>query len=114
MSLSDDERKNLALNAHMEGQQVILKSIGTQVKVSQMELICLVNFAEVGLMSLYSALDGEVGEQAEAELEKHLNAIRKVFSGKGGTVDGLNRLSCSTAALLRSPRFRKYLTRGDE
>jgi hypothetical protein len=107
-----NDRKELAIAAHMDGELVIVANIGKKVKVSQMELICLVSFAEIGLLSLFSSLDGETGAQAEADLEEHLDAIRKTFSAKG--VDGLNRLTTSAAALLRRKKFGQYLPQKTE
>ncbi|HEV7298711.1 MAG TPA: hypothetical protein VGN72_05040 [Tepidisphaeraceae bacterium] len=107
--MTPKKRMQLAMTAAMEGQQTVVANIGAKVEVSQMELVCLVNFAEVGLMSLFSALDGEAGAAAEADLERTLDAIRQEF-GKDGA-DGLNRLSQSTAALLRGEKFAQYLAR---
>jgi hypothetical protein len=105
--MNADKRKLLAMNARMEGEEVVLSGIGDKIKVSEMELICLVNFAEIGLMSLFANLDGPQGDEAAAELEKHVDGIRREFSKEGS--DGLNRLSQSTAALLRGSKFAKYL-----
>lgn len=91
----------------MDGQQVIVANIGKQVSVSQMELICLVNFAAVGLMSIFSILDGQCGEEAQKSLDEQINRIRKEFGRDGA--DGLNRLSASTVAMLRSPKFTQYI-----
>lgn len=105
--MSMDKKRMLAITAAMEGQQTVLRNIGKKVKVSQMELICLCTFAEIGIMSVFSELEGEAGEKAAAELDALMDAIRKHFAAHGQ--DGLNRLMRSTVALLRSPKFHQYI-----
>lgn len=102
-----NDREFISMTAAMEGDAVVVANIGQKKKVSEMELICLVNFAEIGVMSLFAALDGEEGEAAAKELDQHLDAIRRVFAKRGN--DGLNRLSQSITAMLRSERFEKYV-----
>ena len=104
--MNDHDKKMARMTAAMGGEEVIVANIGKKVKLSQMELICLVNFAEVGLMSVFSSLEGKNGEEAEASLDEHIERIRKEF-GKDGR-DGLNRLATSTAALLRG-KFASYV-----
>lgn len=111
MALSDEQKNLLRMNAVMDGAQSVVARIGSKVEVSQMELICLTNFAEVGLMYLFSLLEGKSGVAAEAELEKHLDAIREEFKNSPTDDNGLTRLSQSTVAMLRSEKFGKYLVR---
>lgn len=108
--MNQDDQKMIAITARMEGEQTVVSAIGKKVKVSQMELVCLVNFAEIGLMSVFAGLEGAMGDEASADLNKTLQAIRVAF-GKNGADDGLSRLSQSAAALLRSEKFSKYLAR---
>jgi hypothetical protein len=103
-----ETKKMLAMTAHMEGQEVVIAKIGKAVSVSEMELICLANFAEIGIMSLFSELDGKPGEDAQEMLNQHLDRIRKDFASRGGH-DGLDRLSQGTAALLRGNKFFGYI-----
>ncbi len=103
-----DDHERVAMDAAMEGESAVVKSIGRKVKVSSMELIVLCNFAHAGCLFLCSELDGEVGEQAGAELLDFLNAVRKQFSG-GGKVNGLNKLMTSCIAMLGQERFSKYI-----
>lgn len=104
--MNPEYRKYLSMSAHMEGMEAIVASMGYKHKVSDMELMCLCNFAELGCLALFSKLEGEAGEQAEAELQAHIAGIRKQFAKSGG--DGVNRLSASTVAILRG-KFFKYL-----
>ncbi len=107
-----DEAKMVAITARMEGHCVVVKNIGKKVKVSEMELVTLCNFAELGLMSVFSELDGESGELAAQERNKLKEILRQAFNADGD--DGLDRLSNACAAMLRSPRFEKYIFRDDE
>src|SRR5690348_3590031 len=102
-----NKRKLLKITAAMEGQEVIVANIGKKVSLSEMEMICLVNFAEIGLMSIFAALDGKAGEEAEASLNEHMDRIREQFGGENGR-DGLNQLATSCAAMLRGRRFFQY------
>jgi hypothetical protein len=104
--MTNEDREMIAVTASMEGNATVCANIGRKVTVSEMELICLVNFAAAGLWFLYSQLEDELGEYAERELEKTFETIRRVFASKGQ--DGLERLSCSLAAILNSERFIKY------
>lgn len=105
--MNDETRKRLRMDAEMEGQATIVKNIGKQVSLSQMELVCLVNFAEIGVMSLFAAIDGPTGEDADRELNAYLDRVREAFSKDGS--DGLIRLQTSTCAMLRSPKFHNYI-----
>lgn len=105
--MNAEQKKMLAMAAHMDREQAIARDIGKTVGISQMELIALVNFAEIGVMSIFSGIEGEEGEDAERELEEHLDAIRREFGRNDDS--GLSRLMQTTAALLRG-RFQKYLT----
>jgi hypothetical protein len=102
-----NERESIRFTAEMEGNATVVANIGDKKRISEMELICLVNFAEIGLFSLFASIDGQIGEDAHRDLEQRVDAIRKTFAK--GEADGLNRLSTSTAAMLRSERFRRYL-----
>jgi hypothetical protein len=104
------EKDMLRMTAAMEGEQTVLARIGNKVKLSEMELICLVNFAEVGVLSTFCSMDGEEADLAERELEKHINAIRKEFS-RDQDASGLPRLLQSTIAIIQSDRIRKYLVK---
>ena len=105
--LTHEQKKRLSLDAHMEGQQQVVANIGDRVTVSEMELICLTNFAEIGLMSLFAMLEGKAGQDAERCLERSMEAIRGMFATD--KTDGLQRLSQSTVAMLRSEKFQKYI-----
>jgi hypothetical protein len=105
--MDDEKKQQLRMTAHMDGQAAIARRIGPPVKVSAMELIALANLAELGVLTLFSKLDGEEGEMAAKELEDHIKAIRAAFGGEG--VDGLNRLTTTAVAMLRGERIGKYL-----
>lgn len=105
--MDDEAKKMLRMTAEMEGLAAIVKGIGEEISLSQMELICLVNFAEVGVMSMFAEMDGPSGDDAAKRLALHLDRIREEF-GKDGR-DGLMRLLTSTVAMLRGRRFSRYL-----
>lgn len=98
--MNERKKKLLRMTASMEGEAVIVANIGKKIELSEMEIICLVNFAEVGVMSVFAAMDGPTGDDAEQSLNAHLDRIRKEF--------GITRLSASTCSLLRGKLF-KYL-----
>ena len=107
--MNEQERKFIALTARMEGESIVVRNIGKKIKVSEMELVVLCNFAEIGLLSLFSGLDGEVGDEAYIKMDSLLEEIRKTFANESNN-DGLQRLSKSAVAmLLVQKRFRKYI-----
>ncbi len=106
--MDKQEKKMVGLTAHMEGQSVVVKNIGKMKKVSQMELICLCNFAKIGLFSLFAELEGEVGQEASAALDTLKRLIKDEF-GNDGNPDGLDRLGQSTAAILGQDRLGQYV-----
>ncbi len=108
MDMDQEKKKFLALNARMEGEAVIVSSIGKQVRLSEMELICLVNLAEMGVLAVFAQLDGPEGDDAARQMNDLAVAIRRAFS-KNDKDDGLVRLMTSTSALIRGERFLKYL-----
>lgn len=103
-----DERKFIAMTARMDGGRSIAARIGRKKYVSEMELIALCNFARIGLMSVFSELDGEAGTAAAMERELLKNAIQRQFSGETG-LDGLNMLAECCTAILAGERFGKYI-----
>jgi hypothetical protein len=108
--MDDEQRRMIAVTARMEGNAAVVANIGKKILVSEMELICLTNFAEIGLLSIFASLDGEAGEAADADLDGALDAVRRGFA-RDTADDGLMRLSTSTAALLRGTKFSKYIAR---
>jgi len=105
---SKGERNRLRIQASMDGRAAIAKSVGGKFEVSGMELITLCTFAELGLLSLWSSLEGQAGERAQEEEGELLDAIRENFSN-GGRFDGLINLSQTCAAMLRSERFHRFV-----
>lgn len=106
--MDEDRKKYLRITAQMEGQSVIVGGIGKKIELSEMEIICLVNLAQLGILSVFAQLDGTNGEEAVEELNDHLDVIRKVFS-RGDNGDGLDRLMHSTLALITVGRLAKYV-----
>jgi len=104
--MNSDARKHIQMSAKMDRLAAIVRDTGAQVSVSEMELVCLCSFAQVGMFSLYSCIDGETGEKAGKELDAMIEEIRKTFSIDGE--DGLMRLAALTVALLGSEKFSKY------
>jgi len=108
--MDKEERKMIAVGAHLEGLSVATKHIGKMVEVSEMELTILCNMARLGLVSVLSeALEPEdqVRFAAEAEKEELIRAIHETFTDE--KVDGMNRISQGAVALLGSERFEKYI-----
>ena len=108
-----DEREMLALTAHMEGESVVVKNIGQKVKVSQMELICLCRFAKLGLLEVFSHLEGESGYLAAEAIDQLTEAIRKRFANERNR-DGMARLSQSCVAILSEDRLGQYAVPWDD
>lgn len=107
-----DALKRVAMTARMEGESVVVRNIGKKRKVSEMELVALCNLAEFGLLSAFSELDGESGELAARERDRLKKTIHQAFSVDG--CDGFNKLSQACVAILRTPRFEKYIFRDDD
>jgi hypothetical protein len=105
-----DERKRIAMTAHMDGLRSIAGRIGGKQKLSGMELVALCNFAQLGLLAVFSELDGENGEKATADLERLVDGIRRHL-GTPGNLDGLERLAACCAAILGGDRLGKYVWR---
>lgn len=102
------EKEMLRISAAMEGEATMLRHGGHgNIKVSKMELMVLVNAAELGALSMFAQLDGEVGERASAELEGFMGTIRRVLGN--GDKNGLERLVKSVVAMTRSGRFSRFL-----
>lgn len=108
-----DEKKMIQITAAMEGQSVVVKNIGRKVKVSQMELICLCNFAKLGLLGVFSELDGHAGFQAAEEIDLLRESIRRTFATKQNP-DGLARLGQSCVAILSDLRLAQYIIPVDD
>lgn len=106
-----NERQRLRMDAHMEGQQTIARNIGKKVLVSQMELVALCTFAEIGTLFLFSQIDGETGEAAEKVLQETIDTVRREFANDPDKSNGLSLLQTTCVALLRSERYHKYVTR---
>ncbi len=96
-----NDNEHVRMTAKMEGEESIVRNIGHKVKVSEMELICLANFAEIGVLAIFSELDGPTGVSAGKELIAHIAGIQRDFKS-------LTNLQASTVAMLRG-RFFKYL-----
>ena len=108
MAMDEEKCQMLRMTAQMDGEAAIVANIGKKVQVSEMELICLANFAEIGLMCVFSEIDGKTGEEAQASLDAHIDRVREKFSRKGRG-DGLTRLSQTATAMLRG-KFFKYVS----
>ena len=73
-----------------------------------MELIALCNFARLGLLAVFSNLDGKAGDDAAAEMDALAELIRQKFSA---TDDGLTILAECCAAILGGERLGRYIVR---
>lgn len=102
------QQKALAISARMEGEEAVLRSIGKKRKVSEMELVTLCTFAQIGLLSVFSGLDDQVGRDASKQYESLIEHVRVEF-GSAGDPNGLNRLATSLAAILGGERLGRYV-----
>lgn len=100
-----NDPKYVAMTALMDGERVHVANIGRKVKVSEMELIILVNLARVGTLTVFANLDGATGEDAQRALDKHIDNIRHAFPSK----DGLHAFVKSATAMLGGERLGKFL-----
>jgi len=94
-----DERKMIQMTAAMEGQATVIKNLGRKHMVSEMELICLCNFANLGLLEVFRELEGQTGYKASLEIDQLRESIRRTFATKQNP-DGLARLAQSCTAIL--------------
>lgn len=97
----------VSIQAHMDGQQVVVRNIGKKVKVSEMELIIFCNFTKLAILEIFSELDGQEGLLAREEAQFLKAAINRDFSKKGN--DGLSRLANSAVAMVTGERFSRYV-----
>lgn len=105
-----DKRKLIAMDAQMEGEATVVKSIGRMVKLSEMEVIVLCNLAYLCSLEQLAIEIRDSGESAldcEAAAARHAEAMRQHFT-KDST-NGLHRLVQSCMAMLGQERFMKYL-----
>lgn len=109
--MTPEHRKHIQTSAKMDRLSAVVRDIGEKIEVSEMELVCLCSFAQVGLFFLYSQIEGEKGDKAEAQLRSMLNEIGVTFEAHGQ--DGLIRLAAATAAILGSEKFSMYDPRPD-
>ena len=107
-----NDRKFVRLTAQMDGNRVVANNIGRKVEVSEMELLALCNFADVGLLTVFSSIEGPVGEDARDELEQTLAAINDQF-GDQGQDNGVESLANCCVAILHGARLGKYTLRID-
>jgi len=107
------DRKYVAMTARMDGQRLIASKIGCKVKVSEMELVTLCNFAKLGMYSVLSSRDGGCDPRVAVNMDKLTNAIRCVF-GNDENPDGLNVLTSLCAAIIYGERLGKYVLSGEE
>lgn len=116
----NEQNRFISIRAQLEGQAVIAAKLGEKIKISQMELVCLCNFAWLGVtQTLFLEVsgddcDGDKGllnicslEEARKEIYLMIESIREQFGNDAG--DGLNRLAQTTTGLLHSEKFAKYL-----
>jgi hypothetical protein len=97
-----NERKKIAMDAHMDGQRVIARNIGRRRKLSEMELIVLCSWAKVGLYGhLAETIDGPLAEQAAECRREILAAVDADF--------GLAALAQSCAAMLHDGPLATYV-----
>jgi hypothetical protein len=106
--MNEEKNKFVALTARMEGRAVVVRNLGKKINVSEMELVCLCNFAFLGLMqTLSDKIDDEDRTAAIEEIEDMKEQIRTTFANQ--SADGITRLAQSAAAVLNDQRFEKYL-----
>ena len=104
-----EERRVRAVAARMDAHAAVARSMGKKVEVSEMELIAICSMANLGTLSVFSALEGDTGETASAEMEATIAAIREHFQKIG--YDGLNRAVQACVAILGQDRLARYVIR---
>jgi hypothetical protein len=107
--MDEQERNMIAITARMDGARAVAARIGKGVKLSEMELIALANFARLGLLFVFSQLDGDAGDDAHARAQQHCEELRDTFESKPGQRDGLNHLTQCCTAMLGGERLGKYV-----
>jgi hypothetical protein len=107
--MDEAQRKHVAITAHMEGKSVVARNTGKKHKVSEFELVTLCNLAEIGMLTVFAGLDGEMGDNAANCAEKQADVIRESMQSADGKRDGLMVLTEACAAILRSDRFSRYI-----
>jgi hypothetical protein len=100
-----EEKRRIAIGAALEGESMSLKNSGKKTKVSDLELFVLCNLARIGFLSMFSDLDGEIGQRSQEELVDFLTAIQRVFD--------VNKLLQSGVALIHAGRFEKWVIPND-
>jgi hypothetical protein len=102
-----NEREMVAMTARMDGAASVARRIRKEHLVSDMELIALVNMAQIGLFGICAELLGERGEQAKHEYEQIIATleVRNVDPG----INSLTTIMDCCAAILGQERFQKYL-----
>lgn len=109
--MNEDERKMMAIGAHLEGESALARNCGKKHKISDMELFALCNLAHLGCLSVYSELDGDIGLRAKAERDRFLDTIRSSLTDDGS---GISRLVQCGVAILGQERLGQYVLREDE
>jgi hypothetical protein len=108
-----NEREMARLNAEMEGNAAVVRTIGGKRKIGEMELIVLINLAHLACLTEFVTMaDEDLVQEVEAARDEFAAAVRSQFAR--GQEDGLYRLMVSCTAMLGSERFAPYLVRTGE
>ena len=107
--MNNEEKRAVAMSARMDGDAAVARSLGKKVEVSEMELVAICSMANLGCLSIFAALDGDVGAAADAEMEATLAAIREHFLKDEG--DGLKKAVQACVAILGQERLGQYVIR---
>jgi len=104
------ERERVRMEAALEGEAAVVRSIGGHVKVSEMELVVLVNLARLTCLAELAAgpLDPDLAAEA-AEMRDECRRTLQRYFHKGSPDNGLQRLMQSCQAMLGSERLGQYV-----
>ena len=106
-------KEMISIQAHLEGEQVVVKNIGKMRKVSEMELVILCTFTRLALLDYFSQItEPEISRQGLEKAEKLKQTIKEKFGTKN--FDGLSRLAQSAVAILSSQRLGQYIVEVEE
>lgn len=105
--MDEADRRHLAISARMEGLSAIARNIGKKRKVSEMELIALCTFAEIGMLHVFELTGATETAAAADDIRSIIEGIRSRFGESGGLPNFVN----CVGATLRNPRFSRYIVR---
>ncbi len=107
--MSSEEDKMVAIGSILEGEATVARNLGAKREISEMEMIILVNLAQLALYRELSLIcEEDQAMRAKKLAEAHVQACQELF-GSAKRQEGFKRLIQAGVALLTTERFEKYL-----